>query len=98
MENQTNADDDSIELPTATEFIPADMAGAHHDEAMVRKLQLVRDGKGVEVVNIEPCQGEPPVNNVYVCDGCGQSETLETDIEHHLRTEHRTEAEAEADE
>jgi rubrerythrin len=89
MANQTNADDGRTELPTATEFVPAGMAGNHHDEAMVRKLQTVAEGKGVEVVNMEPCQGEPPVNNVYVCDECGQSETLETDMELHLRSEHR---------
>jgi len=79
------------DTPTATEFIPTDeVAGPNRaDKPMVRGLQRVSNGKGVEVAYHEPYDDEVE-NHVYVCDECGQSENTETDIAFHLRTQHET--------
>jgi hypothetical protein len=76
------------ETPTATEFIPSDANGIRSDEGPgVRHLRLVPDGHGMEIVNEEPVDDDVR-NHVFVCDDCGQSESLESDMAFHLRTEH----------
>jgi hypothetical protein len=76
------------DMPTATEFVPADhdLTGPHDDRPMVRILQATGDG-GLEVKAHEPYDDEAP-NHVFVCDQCGHSESLETDMGFHLDTAH----------
>lgn len=81
--------DEAKETPTATEFIPADEISPNRTgKPMVRGLQLVREGRGIEVTYREPYDDEVR-NHVFVCDECGQSESLGSDMEFHLRTQHR---------
>jgi len=83
MEQQTASND----APTATEFIPADENGYRTDTpAGARRIQATGDG-GAEEVAILPCDGDVK-NRVFICDECGQSETLDTDMAFHLNTEH----------
>ena len=86
MQGSTQRSDDA---PTATEFIPADeVPGPNRtDNPMVRGLQRVQNGKGVEVAYHEPYD-DVVESHVYVCDQCGHAEDTEDAIEHHLRTEH----------
>lgn len=77
MTRNTEAND----VPTATEFIPRE--GECDD---VRYLQATGDG-GLEEVNTEPAQSEVK-NHVYICDECGQSENLQSDMAFHLDTQH----------
>lgn len=78
------------ETPTATEFIPAEENGVRADQGPgVRYLQATKDG-GLEIVNEEPYNDEVR-NHVFICDECGQSEDLESDMAFHLRTAHSVE-------
>jgi hypothetical protein len=89
MTTKINTEDGTVEVPTATEFIPQSEAPDGHEDAypMVRYLQRVVDGKGIEVAAHEPAQSTVE-NHVFVCDECGQSESLASDMEFHLRTQH----------
>ena len=89
MTVKVNTREGTIEVPTATEFIPADVIPGPNrtGKPMLRKLARVRSGKGVEVVGHEPAQ-DTVENHVYICDECGHDEATEDGIEHHLRTEH----------
>lgn len=89
MTTEVNTENGTVEVPTATEFIPADeVPGPNRSgKAMVRGLQRVRDGKGLELAYHEP-HDNPVENHVYICDECGHSEDTEDGIEFHLRTEH----------
>lgn len=80
--NQTTTD-----APTATEFIPADENGVRGDQGPgVRYLQATGD-KGMEIVNEDPYDDEV-LNHVFICDECGHSEDLESDMGHHLHFKH----------
>jgi len=89
MTTQTNTEHETVEVTTATEFIPAnEVPGPNRTgKPMVRGLQRVRNGKGLEVAYHEPYD-DTVENHVYVCDQCGHSEATVDGIEHHLRTEH----------
>lgn len=89
MTTEINTDGGTVEVSTATEFIPAEEVPEPNQtgKAMVRGLQRVGDGKGLEVTYDEP-HDESVENRVYICDECGHSEDAENAIEHHLRTEH----------
>jgi hypothetical protein len=89
MTTKINTENGTVEVPTATEFIPKSEVHGQNapDAAMIRGLQRVTDGKGLECAYHEP-HHEPVENYVYICDECGHSEDTEDAIEHHLRTEH----------
>jgi hypothetical protein len=89
MTTEVNTENGTKEVPTATEFIPTELVPDPNrtGNAMVRTLQRVRNGKGVEIAAHEPYDDEVE-NHVYVCDECGHSEDTEDGIELHLRTEH----------
>lgn len=77
------------EVPTATEFIPADdVPGVNRTgEPMVKRLHATDDG-GVLVGSHAQAQSGVE-NHVYVCDECGHDEPTENGIAHHLEHEHR---------
>ena len=88
MTVEVNTPDGTKEIPTATEFIPADeVPGPNRTgKPMVRILQATSDG-GVEIAAHEPAQSDVE-NHVYICDECGHDEATENGIAHHLENEH----------
>jgi hypothetical protein len=92
MTAELNTRDGMIEVPTATEFIPAlEVPGPNRTEQpMVRHLQATGGG-GVEVASHEPYD-DTVRNHVYICDECGHEAATEDGIGHHLDTEHEVRA------
>ena len=85
---EVNTDDETEQIPTATEFIPADeVPGPNRTgQPMVRIHQATGDG-GTELVAHEPYD-DTVRNHVYVCDECGHSEDTADGIGFHLDTQH----------
>jgi len=92
MTAKVNTHNGIVEVPTATEFYPADdPATGDDDRGMITSLQRVVDGKGIEQAYHEPYDDEVE-NRVVICDQCGQAEDSRKDMEFHLRTEHEIES------
>jgi len=76
----------TADVPTVTEFIPADQNGVRQEAAGVQHLRPTADG-GLEITMAEPAN-DSIENRVYICDECGHSESQETDIAAHMVWEH----------